>query len=131
MVENKVGEVKRMGLDGLVLRLKGLGVGRLEEWRWVERPDVEGLREAEERMKGIGGLNERREITEMGRVLGKMGVEPWMGRALIEGMVIEKKTKRKILKRLLKTLVMIVNGQNIFVSSFDEDGVNEENNEEK
>lgn len=54
-------------------------------------------------------------------MLVKIPIEPFMSRALAEGIIIEKKKPwRKILPQLLKTLVMIVNGQNIFSSNFDE-----------
>ena len=70
-------------------------------------------------MQIIGCLDDFSDITEIGLLLVKIPIEPFMSRALAEGIIIDTNNpRRKILPQLLKTLVMIVNGQSIFYSKY-------------
>ena len=76
-----------MALDTLVLRLKSLGIEDVISFPYISRPSEEGLRQSIKLMTLLNCLNGKtEEITEIGRMLVKIPIEPFLSRAIIEGM---------------------------------------------
>ena len=85
-----------MASDTLVLRLKSLGIEDVIGFPYISRPSEEGLRQSIKLMTHLNCLNGKTEkITEIGRMLVKIPIEPFLSRAIIEGMMFEHCLKDK------------------------------------
>ena len=100
---NKTPEIQNMALDTVVLRIKSLGLEDVLGFPYLSPPDSEGLKESLETMRMLGCLDEKTDkITEIGRMLVKIPIEPFLSRAIIEGILFERITKDKEFMRDLK-----------------------------
>ena len=92
-----------MASDTLVLRLKSLGIEDVIGFPYISRPSEEGLRQSIKLMTHLNCLNGKTEkITEIGRMLVKIPIEPFLSRAIIEGMMFEHCLKDKSLMESMK-----------------------------
>ena len=92
-----------MALDTLVLRLKSLEIEDVLGFPYISRPSEEGLRQSIKLMTHLNCLNGKTEgITEIGRMLVKIPIEPFLSRAIIEGMMFEHCLKDKYFMELMK-----------------------------
>ena len=76
-------EVKRLDLAEVVLTLKAAGVVNLRQFRWLERPEDQGLAHAEELLTDLGALDKQGAITKIGRKMLAFPVHPRYARMLI------------------------------------------------
>jgi len=59
-------------------------------FKYIERPDADGLKTSEEILKLIGAIDPiKGTITKIGNLLIKLPIEPFLSRAIIEGMMVE------------------------------------------
>jgi ATP-dependent helicase HrpB len=82
--ESELPEVKRLDLAEVVLSLKAAGVGDLEKFRWLEPPEPRALQRAEALLRDLGALDERGDITALGRQMLAFPVHPRYARLLLE-----------------------------------------------
>ena len=74
-----------------MLRLKSLNINDVINFPYIENPDSEGLKNSEEILKLIGALHPQRgTITKIGNLLIKLPIEPFLSRAIIEGIMAER-----------------------------------------
>ncbi len=76
-------EIRRTNLASVVLQSKVLGLGRLEDFPLIDPPRVEAIREGFRTLRELGAVDEDGELTEIGWQLGRMPVDPRVGRILI------------------------------------------------
>lgn len=76
-------EIRRTNLASVVLQSKVLGLGKLEDFPLIDPPRVEAIREGLRTLRELGALDDDGELTEMGWQLGRMPVDPRVGRILI------------------------------------------------
>jgi HrpA-like RNA helicase len=57
----------QIGLAGVVLQLKALGVRELSEFEFLERPSVAALKRAVELLLRLGALSPRGDLTPLGK----------------------------------------------------------------
>jgi ATP-dependent helicase HrpB len=76
-------EVKRLDLSEVVLTLKAAGIGKLQEFRWLEPPSTEALMHAEELLTDLGALDHHGQITPLGRKMLAFPVHPRYARLLL------------------------------------------------
>ena len=76
-------EILRCGLAAVLLRLKGIGVGDLIEFPFLDRPDRRRLSDAERLLHELGAL-EGTSLTDIGWTLARMPIDPRTGRMLVE-----------------------------------------------
>ena len=133
---NKTPEIQNMALDTAVLRIKSLGLEDVLGFPYLSPPDPEGLKESLETMRMLGCLDEKTDkITEIGRMLVKIPIEPFLSRAIIEGIFFERVTKekefmkalklkeedkkefekRRITDSIIQILCMVINSGNLFI----------------
>jgi ATP-dependent helicase HrpA len=79
-------EIKRTGLAGVILRMKSLELGDVDgssrsSTRHHPRAITEGYRVLEE----LGALDERGDLTDTGRELGRLPIDPRLGRMVLGG----------------------------------------------
>ena len=72
-----------MALDTLVLRLKSLGVDNIFTFPYIKVPAKDALQQSVETLQMIGGLDEAKVITTIGKLLLKLSIEPFLGRSIV------------------------------------------------
>ncbi len=77
-------EIQRSGLVGVVLEMLALGLGEPEAFPFVDAPPRKLLGEAWQSLFELGGVDDRRRLTRMGRQLARLPVDAGHGRMLIE-----------------------------------------------
>ncbi len=76
-------EIKRTNLASAVLQLKTLGLGSLDQFPLLDPPRPELIREGIRTLIELGAIDERHELTPIGRRLGRLPVDPRVGRILL------------------------------------------------
>ncbi|MCA9191130.1 MAG: ATP-dependent RNA helicase HrpA [Planctomycetales bacterium] len=78
-------EIRRSDLASVLLQSKILKLGSLDSFPLLDPPTPESLRDAERTLKELTAIDDRGQLTKIGQQLGKLPVEPRVGRLLIEG----------------------------------------------
>lgn len=81
--ESTVPEVQRVNLATVVLMLKSLGINDLIGFDFMDPPPVETLIAALEQLYALGALNDKGELTALGRKMADFPLEPMMAKMLI------------------------------------------------
>jgi ATP-dependent helicase HrpA len=76
-------EIQRTNLASAVLRLKALDLGSLEDFPLIDAPRPELVREGIRTLFEIGAIDHRQSLTPIGKRLGRLPVDPRVGRMLI------------------------------------------------
>jgi ATP-dependent helicase HrpB len=76
-------EVRRLDLAETVLTLKAAGVGDLDEFRWLDKPDPKALARAEQLLADLGALDGAGRITPTGRRMLSFPVHPRYARMFL------------------------------------------------
>jgi ATP-dependent helicase HrpA len=77
-------EILRSSLAGVILRLSSLGLGRVQEFPFIEPPSSRAIADGTALLQELGALNEASELTSIGRELSRIPVDPRIGRMLVE-----------------------------------------------
>ena len=77
-------EIRRTGLASVILQTKTLGLGPLDEFPLLDPPRPEAIREGIRTLIELRAIDPRHELTEIGRQLGRMPVDPRVGRIILE-----------------------------------------------
>ena len=78
-------EIKRTGLAGVILRMKSLGLGDVEDFPFLDPPQPKSITEGYRVLEELGALGERRELTPLGERLARFPVDPRIGRMILAG----------------------------------------------
>jgi pre-mRNA-splicing factor ATP-dependent RNA helicase DHX16 len=81
--ENTIPEIQRTNLGMVVLLLKSLGINDLIGFEFMDPPPGETLIRALELLYALGALNDRGELTKMGRRMAEFPVDPMLSRAIL------------------------------------------------
>lgn len=76
-------ELLRASLAGVILRMQALGLGAIEEFPFLDRPAPRAIAEGYRLLEDLGALAENRQLTEIGRELAKLPVDPKVGRMIL------------------------------------------------
>ncbi len=82
--ENTVPEIQRTNLGMVVLLLKSLGINDLIGFEFMDPPPGETLMRALELLYALGALNDRGELTKMGRRMAEFPVDPMLSKTIIQ-----------------------------------------------
>ncbi|KIK94744.1 hypothetical protein PAXRUDRAFT_428395 [Paxillus rubicundulus Ve08.2h10] len=82
--ENTVPEIQRTNLGMTVLLLKSLGINNFMEFEFMDPPPGETLIRALELLYALGALNDRGELTKLGRRMAEFPVDPMLSKTIIE-----------------------------------------------
>eukprot|EP00039_Didymoeca_costata_P030367 m.29206 g.29206 ORF g.29206 m.29206 type:complete len:1054 (-) comp8076_c0_seq1:74-3235(-) len=80
---NTIPEIQRTNLGNVVLLLKSLGINDLIHFDFMDPPPAETLIRALEQLYALGALNDRGELTKMGRRMAEFPVDPMLSKMLI------------------------------------------------
>ena len=76
-------EIRRTNLASVILQTKVLRLGRLEEFPFIDPPRPEAISEGIRTLKELSAIDEKQELTDIGWKLGRMPVDPRVGRILL------------------------------------------------
>eukprot|EP00190_Bangiopsis_sp_CCMP1999_P007862 CAMPEP_0198724912 /NCGR_PEP_ID=MMETSP1475-20131203/2307_1 /TAXON_ID= ORGANISM="Unidentified sp., Strain CCMP1999" /NCGR_SAMPLE_ID=MMETSP1475 /ASSEMBLY_ACC=CAM_ASM_001111 /LENGTH=512 /DNA_ID=CAMNT_0044486551 /DNA_START=27 /DNA_END=1565 /DNA_ORIENTATION=+ len=83
MEEDTVPEILRTNLAQVVLLLKSLGINDLIHFDFIDSPPSEVLIQSLTQLYALGALNDRGELTKLGRRMAELPLNPMMAKALI------------------------------------------------
>ena len=75
-----VPEIRRTNLASVILQTLALKLGAIDEFPFIDPPRPEAIRDGFKSLHEIGAVDERRQLTQLGRKLSKMPVDPRVGR---------------------------------------------------
>ena len=76
-------EILRTNLAAVILQMKWARLGDVETFPFVERPDPRLIRDGYLTLHELGAVNDENELTQMGRHLGRLPVDPRIGRMIL------------------------------------------------
>jgi ATP-dependent helicase HrpA len=76
-------EVLRSSLANVILRMKSLGLGTVEEFPFIDPPASKAIQDGYALLAELGAMDEANDLTEIGRQLAKLPVDPRIGRMVL------------------------------------------------
>lgn len=81
--DNTIPEIQRTNLGNVVLMLKSLGINDLIGFDFMDPPPAETLLRALEQLYALGALNDKGELTKLGRRMAEFPLDPMMSKAIV------------------------------------------------
>lgn len=81
--ENTTPEIQRTNLNSVVLLLKSLGINDLIEFDFMDPPPAETLIRALENLYALGALNDKGELTKIGRQMAEFPTDPMLAKSIL------------------------------------------------
>ena len=78
-------EILRTNLASVILQIESLKLGRIDDFPFLEPPKQQAVSAGYKTLFEIGALDADRRMTEVGRQIGRMPVDPRIGRILLAG----------------------------------------------
>ncbi len=76
-------EVLRSSLAGVILRMKSLGLGEVEDFPFVDPPVARAVADGYALLAELNAVDEDRNLTEIGRQLARLPLDPRIGRMIL------------------------------------------------
>ncbi|MBB5205968.1 ATP-dependent helicase HrpA [Inhella inkyongensis] len=76
-------EILRSSLAGVILRMKSLRLGAVEDFPFLEAPPGKAIADGYQLLAELGAVDEANELTDIGRQLAKLPLDPRVGRMLL------------------------------------------------
>ncbi|WP_146403657.1 ATP-dependent RNA helicase HrpA [Planctomycetes bacterium CA13] len=76
-------EIRRTNLASVILKTKTLNLGRIEQFPLLDPPRPEAIREGLRTLTELSAIDDRHELTELGKTLGRLPVDPRVGRMIL------------------------------------------------
>jgi ATP-dependent helicase HrpA len=77
-------EILRSSLAGVILRMKSLHLGVVEDFPFIERPSGRAIADGYQLLAELGAVDDANELTPMGQELAKLPLDPRVGRMILE-----------------------------------------------
>jgi ATP-dependent helicase HrpA len=77
-------EILRTNLASVILQLLSLRLGDVDDFPFLDKPDARQVADGFTLLDELGAVDEKRQLTQEGRVLAKLPVDPRIGRMLLE-----------------------------------------------
>jgi len=78
-----VPEVQRVGLAGVILQMKTLGLGRIEAFPFLDPPSKRSVDEGYRVLEELGAIDQAGDPTDIGRTLARLPLDPRLSRMLL------------------------------------------------
>ena len=78
-------ELKRTGLSGVILRMKSLALGEVEDFPFLDPPHSRAIAEGYRVLQELAALDGERKLTPLGARLARFPVDPRIGRMILAG----------------------------------------------
>ncbi len=76
-------EILRTNLASVILQMKALRLGEVEDFPFIEPPARRLIRDGHETLVELGAIDTRDELTPIGRQLAKLPIDPRLGRMIL------------------------------------------------
>ncbi|MBX9836413.1 MAG: ATP-dependent helicase, partial [Burkholderiaceae bacterium] len=77
-------EILRSSLAGVILRMKSLHLGVVEDFPFIDAPSSRAIADGYQLLAELGAVDDKNELTAMGRELAKLPLDPRVGRMILE-----------------------------------------------
>jgi ATP-dependent helicase HrpA len=77
-------EIRRSSLAGVILRMKSLGLPDIEDFPFLDPPAPKAISEGYRTLREVSALDKDKQLTESGRLMARMPVDPRLARMLLE-----------------------------------------------
>ena len=105
---NTTPEILRTNMCNVVLMLKSLGIDNLLAFDFMDAPPPDSLIRALEQLYALGALNDRGELTKMGRRMAEFPLDPMLSKTVIVS------EKYNCVSEVLSTVSMLSIGSSVF-----------------
>ncbi|KAL7552513.1 hypothetical protein ACHAWF_015762 [Thalassiosira exigua] len=105
---NTTPEILRTNMCNVVLMLKSLGIDNLLAFDFMDAPPPDTLIRALEQLYALGALNDRGELTKMGRRMAEFPLDPMLSKTVIVS------EKYNCVSEVLSTVSMLSIGSSVF-----------------
>ncbi|MBV8603632.1 MAG: ATP-dependent RNA helicase HrpA [Pelomonas sp.] len=99
-------EILRSSLAGVILRMKALHLGVIEDFPFIEPPPRKAVADGYQLLAELGAVDDANELTPLGRELAKLPLDPRVGRMILEA------RKRDALSEVL-VIASALSGQDV------------------
>ncbi|MFZ2754209.1 MAG: ATP-dependent RNA helicase HrpA, partial [Lysobacteraceae bacterium] len=76
-------EIRRAALAGVILRMLSLGLGRIEDFPFLEPPEPRAVADGWQQLAELGAIDDARKLTQIGRTMARLPVDVKLARMLI------------------------------------------------
>lgn len=76
-------EIRRSSLAGVILRMLQLGLGRIEDFPFLEAPDERAVADGWQQLAELGAIDGERRMTAVGRQMARLPVDVKLARMLV------------------------------------------------
>jgi pre-mRNA-splicing factor ATP-dependent RNA helicase DHX16 len=105
---NTTPEILRTNMGNVVLMLKSLGINDLINFDFMDRPPADALIRALEQLYALGALNDKGELTKLGRRMAEFPLEPMLSKSVIAS------EQYKCTSEVLSAVSMLSLGASVF-----------------
>ena len=77
-------EILRSSLAGVILRMKSLRLGVVEEFPFIEEPSRRAITDGYQLLAELGAVDDDNELTQIGQELARLPLDPRVGRMILE-----------------------------------------------
>ena len=77
-------EILRSSLAGVILRMKSLHLGVVEDFPFIEAPSGRAIADGYQLLTELGAVDDANELTPMGQELSRLPLDPRVGRMILE-----------------------------------------------
>ncbi len=77
-------EIQRANLAEVILRMKAFRLGEIESFPFVQSPTPAAIANGYNLLQELGALDEKRDLTPLGRDLARLPIDPTLGRMLLQ-----------------------------------------------
>eukprot|EP01017_Pseudomicrothorax_dubius_P051024 TRINITY_DN9751_c0_g2_i2.p1 TRINITY_DN9751_c0_g2~~TRINITY_DN9751_c0_g2_i2.p1 ORF type:complete len:432 (-),score=102.16 TRINITY_DN9751_c0_g2_i2:111-1406(-) len=106
--DNQIPEIQRSNLGSVVLMLKSMGINDLINFDFLDPPPHELLLRALEQLYALAALNDRGELTKLGRRMAEFPMDPLLAKVIVQS------EKFKCVDQVLSICSMLSVGNSIF-----------------
>lgn len=76
-------EIRRTHLAAVILQMKSLKLGNIQDFPFLDPPDYRAIRDGYQTLHELGAIDEDNELTEAGWQLAKLPIDPRIGRMIL------------------------------------------------
>jgi ATP-dependent helicase HrpA len=77
-------EIRRSSLAGVILRMKSLALPEIDEFPFLDPPAPKAVAEGYRTLREVGAVDKDKQITQAGRLMARMPIDPRLARMLLE-----------------------------------------------
>ncbi len=78
-------EILRTNLAAVILQMKSLRLGRVEDFPFMDPPEPRMIRDGYDTLRELGALDDEDTLTDIGRQLARLPIDPRIGRMIVAG----------------------------------------------